>query len=290
MDRNFRRLSLKQLTKSAGIITDYVNNVISKQNKAVVTPTTSAKIVDSDFTRKFRSLPPGPERERLVFEEAVKRGKPKDLVPVTKTEGNVEVTYFVSPNFLNIDGIFVPMTGPTAQKIADTLRMHLPTSPMSRQIYDVSDGKLHPSPMSAGGVIGGKQYTGEQVAKNLINNSETSVAYSQRILDEQAKTKGQLYAGHMKDIVQPGLNGERLYMQGLYDKDGKAIQGKSEQAESARTKHDKNHSEYAGGLRLVGDKVIKKVNGQPVEMTFEQAMKDPEVSKILSYIPGVRRY
>lgn len=286
MDRNFRRLSLKQFAKTAGYLSDYVDKTIAKYQK----PATATTIIDSDFTRKFRSLPPGPERERLVFEEAVKRGKPKNLVPVTKTVGNTEVTYYVSPNFLNIDGIFVPMTGPTAQKIADALGMNLPTSVMSRQIYDNADAKLVPSPMSAGGVIGGKQYTGEQVVKGLIGNSETSVAYSQRILDEQAKTKGQLYAGHMKDIVQPGLNSDRLYMQGWYDKDGKAIQGKSEQAESARTVHNKDHSEYAGGLRLVGNKVIKKVNGQPVEMTFEQAMKDPEVSKILSHIPGVKKY
>jgi len=285
MDRSFRILSLKQI-KQAGLINDYVQSVVNKYTKSY------KPIEKTEFVKKFESMPSGPAREQLVYDEVIKRGKPKNLKPVIAKDENsgTEITYFVMPDFINIDGLYLPMTGPTAQKIADAWGMHLPTSKMSRQIYNNAGGKIHPAAMSAGGEIGGKQYSAQAVVDKMINNSQTSVAYSNRIAQEKAKANSDFLAGHMKDIVQPGLAKDRLYMQGMYDKDGKAIQGTSEKEESARTLHNRDHSEYTSGLRLVGNKIVVKENGQEKQMTMEEALKHPKYSKILSHLPGVRKY
>lgn len=100
------------------------------------------------FKDEFLKLPPGKEREDLVYKAVISQGPPK-MVPVTVPgpDGS-KITYNVSSDYLNIDGIRVPMTGATAQRIANHFKMHLPTSKQERQIFDAADTKLPATPMS----------------------------------------------------------------------------------------------------------------------------------------------
>ncbi len=86
------------------------------------------------FKELFLNTPPGQARENLVYQEIVKRGPPKEMVPVTIDGPNgTKITYHVLPDVISIDGIRVPMTANTSQRIANTFKMHLPTAKMSKQ-------------------------------------------------------------------------------------------------------------------------------------------------------------
>jgi hypothetical protein len=92
------------------------------------------------FKEEFLKTPPGPKREELVYQEVIKRGKPTNLVPVSVTlPDGTKVIYKVMQDYINIDGIRVPMTGVTAQRIADHFGMNLPTTKMSKQIWQAAD-------------------------------------------------------------------------------------------------------------------------------------------------------
>lgn len=279
MAYNYRLELMKQLYKKSALL-DVVNKALL--NKEPETPTNLGKT--ETFKSKFAKMPQGPAREELIYQEAIKQGTPKNLVPITVQTANGPLTYYVMRDYLTVDGVRVPLTGQTAQRIADYFGMYLPTTKMSKQIWTAADGKIQPPPLSAGGVIGGKNYTGEQVVATKIGDSDTSLAFNDRIEEELAKLKTQtppaLVAGHMKDIVQPTRDG-KLSLYGYYDKNGNPIQS------SPFTPHDTTgHTEYASSARLVGGTV--KFNGKT--MSFEEAMKDPEISKALSVTPGLSRY
>lgn len=248
----------------------------------------------SGFKEKFLSMKPGPDREKLIYEYAIKQGKPKDLVPIQVKVPGGTIIYKVMKDYLMIDGIRVPMTPITAQKIMDHYGMTLPTTKMSKQIWQAADAKIPPRPMTSGNqMIGGKQYTAEQVAGTKIGDSDTSVAFNQKLEEEINKNpNAKLYAGHMKDMVLPD-DPNRFGMTGWYDpKTGEAIQ------KGNISKHDiKQHSEYATGIRLV-DSNAQFIPDENKSAAYnfhltEDALKNKkpgqmqEISKALTHTPGV---
>ncbi len=240
------------------------------------------------FKDQFLSLKPGPEREKLIFDAVMAKGKPTDaqLVPVTiSLPDGSKLTYKVLPDFLQIDGIRVPVTGVTAQRIANAFGMSLPTAKMSKQIWDAADTKLAPQPMSAGGVIGGKHYSGQEVVDHKISDSDTSIAFNERIDNQLKGKKPALVAGSMKDIVSPDKEGH-LGLYGLYHTNGKAIQDSSITPHSI---HD--HTEYASGVRLVsGDVTITKPDGTTEVKKMDQVFQDPNLGKALSNTGAMGKY
>lgn len=246
------------------------------------------------FKEEFLRTPPGPKREQLIYDAAIKQGKPTNLVPVTVTLADgTKIVYRVMSDYLMIgdanDKIRVPISGNTAQRIADYFGMSLPTPKMVHQVYQAADTKLTAKPMSAGGNIGGKYYSGQEVVNHKISDSDTSVAFNERINQDLSKAKNPtLVAGHMKEITAPEAPG-KLGLYGLYGADGKPIQN------SAFTPHDTHlHTEYASGTRLVDDAVtvIKKENGKDVvtQMTLDDLMKDSNLSKAVSTSGKLNRY
>lgn len=280
---NYRLELMKRLYKKSALF-DVVNKAIENKEKLEPLGVNTDKLSER-FRDKFAKMPQGPAREELIYQEAIKMGPPKNLVPITvQLPDGSKLTYYVMSDYLTLDGIRVPLTGQTAQRIANHFGMYLPTTKMSKQIWTAADGKIQPAPLSAGGVIGGKNYTGEQVVATKIGDSDTSVAYNQRVEEELKKQHGntppKLIAGHMKDIVQPTRDG-KLSLYGYYDKNGKPIQ------HSPFTPHDTTgHTEYLSSARLVGGTV--KYNGQT--MNFEEAMKNPEIAKAISVTPGITKY
>lgn len=235
------------------------------------------------FKDDFAHTQAGPEREALVYRTVLQNGKPTDLAPVTVSgPDGTKITYYVTKDFLNADGVFLPMTGVTAQKVADYFHMYLPTPKMSKQIFDAATTKVMPSPLSATGY---GQYSAKQVVQSRIGASDAALAYSQRIRDAlQGQDRGGISAGYMKDITQPPPSGN-LGLYGWYGKDGKPVQN------SYFTPHSTNdHTEYGSGVRLVDDRVdVQYPGGQTKQMTMGQLLNS-NLHTAVSDTGGIARY
>lgn len=274
MNRDFRKLSLQHIAKKAGLITDMVTQTFGLDN--------------GSFKDKFLKFSPGLAREEFIYNEITKRKPPINLIPIqVNAPDGSKITYSVMPDYITIEGIRVPMAGVTAQKVANFYGMNLPTSKMSKQIWEAADTKIRPTPLSAGGTIDGKYYTGRQVVDKKISDSDSSVAYSQMIEDELKKHPGaNLIAGHMKDIIAPEGDPNKLGLFGWFDAKGKPLQY------SAQTPHSTTvHAEYGSGTRLVGNQVtIIKPDGTKYNTTLENVLNDPTLSKAIATVPGAKKY
>ncbi len=242
------------------------------------------------FKDVFLKTPPGPKREALIYEEVVRRGPPKNLVPITvNAPDGSKITYKVMPDYIMIDGIRVPMSGITAQRVADHFGMKLPTTVMSKQIWEAADTRVRPAPLSGGGKIGDRYYTGKKVVDKKISDSDSSIAYNELIDKELAKKNNggapTLVAGHMKDVVQPVKN-NNLGLYGWYDSKGKPIQN------TATTGHDISvHTEYGAGTRLaLNEAIVTRPDGTVEKKTLDDVQNDPVLSKAISNTVGVKRY
>jgi len=235
------------------------------------------------FRDDFAKTPSGPQREALVYRAILSQGKPTNLAPVTVDgpEGT-KITYYVTPDFLNVDGVWLPMTGVTAQTVADHFGMYLPTPKMSKQIYSQASTKIMPTPLSASGY---GQYSAQQVVQSRIGASDAALAYSQRINDAlRTKGKGGISAGYMKDITQPPPSGN-LGLYGWYGPDGRPVQN------SHYTPHDTyQHTEYGSGVRLVDKRAtVAYPDGRREETTMDKLFSGPLHSAVTD-APGVARY
>lgn len=235
------------------------------------------------FREDFARTPAGPQREALVFKTILSNGKPTDLAPVTVDgPGGTKITYYVTRDFLNDDGVWLPMTGVTAQKVADYFHMYLPTPKMSKQIYAAATTKIMPPPLSSTGY---GQYSAQQVVQSRIGTSDAALAYSQRIADAQRGHEGEgIIAGHMKDITQPPPSGN-LGLYGWYGKDGKPVQS------SYYTPHStSDHTEYGSGVRLVDDRVDVEYPGGQKRQTTMGELLNGDLHSAVSDTGGVARY
>lgn len=236
------------------------------------------------FRDDFARTASGPKREALVYKTVLEQGKPTNLAPVTVDGPNgTRITYYVTTDFLNTDGVWLPMTGVTAQMVADYFGMYLPTPKMSRQIYAQAATKIMPAPLSGTGY---GQYSAQQVVQSRISASDAALAYSQRIADAQGKKPASngIVAGHMKDITQPPPSGN-LGLYGWYGTDGKPVQN------SYYTPHDTfQHTEYGSGVRLVDKRVtIAYQDGRREETTMDKLLNGPLHSAV-SDTSGVAKY
>jgi len=258
--------TVKPIFKESGILMDKVKESIKPKNNTC-----------AEFKKKFLTLPPGYERERFIFEEVTKR-KILKMVDVTVQEPDgTKITYKAMPDFITICGLRVPMSGQTAQKIADHFNMHIPTPKESRQIWEQADIKIRPHPLSMTGYKdkSGRFWSNKEVVHGRIGLPDAADEYSKRIREEIAKAvksyKGtpKSVAGHMKDIVVIEGEGkqDRLGLFGWYDpKTGKPIRN------SALSAHGtKNHVEYGAGLRLLGDSVtVTKPDGTTKQISMDE--------------------
>ena len=212
---------------------------------------------------------PSPEREAFVLrtllalprEQLIQGMKP---VTVKKPDGTT-ITYNVMPDYITVDGMRVPMSGNTAQEVANHFGLSLPSAQMAQDIHNQADVKVVAQPLSGTGTtIGGVRYSPEDVVKNKgVGYAPFAVSYNEKINQQLADKgfnpgSGQIVSGFAKDIVAPPKDG-RLGLYGLYDAKGKPIQGGS-----GETPHDTStHTEYGSFVRLVSPEVkITHPNGE----------------------------
>jgi hypothetical protein len=200
---------------------------------------------------------PSPEREAFVLKSVMNLPKEQILnsmktITVNGPNGS-KISYKVMPDYIKVDGVRVPMSGATAQKVADHFGLNLPTPKQVQEIYQNADVQVSAQPLSGSGVnVGGKQYSGKDVVNTGVGYSPFALAYNDKVnkqLEEKGYSGDGIVAGFAKDIVPP-VNG-KLGLYGLFDSKGKPIQGGN-----GETPHDTSlHTEYGTYVRLVSPKV-----------------------------------
>lgn len=203
---------------------------------------------------------PSSAREEFVHKAITKIPKENivnNMKPVTVSRPDgTKITYKVMPDYLMVDGMRVPMSGNTAQKVADYFGLKLPTAEIAQEIYQNADVKVTAKPLSGSGVsIDGRQYSGNEVVNTGVGYAPFAVHYNYKI-DKQLSDQGvqagdnKIVSGFAKDIISPSMPG-RLGLYGLYDAHGKPIQGGT-----GITPHDTStHTEYGSFVRLISPTV-----------------------------------
>lgn len=183
----------------------------------------------------------------LPKEAIVRSMKP---ITITRPDG-AKITYKVMPDYIMIDGMRVPMSGGTAQQVADHFRLSLPTAAIAKEIYQNADVKVKAEPLSGSGTnVGGQNYSGKDVVEKGVGYAPFAVNYNAHI-NKQLNDKGvkgdEIVSGFAKDIIAPPKSSNHLGLYGLFDANGKPIQGGT-----GSTPHDTSiHSEYGSFVRLV---------------------------------------
>lgn len=285
MDRNSRVDLMQKIAASAGILTSFVEKNLSSNSPG-----------KSNFKDQYLKTPPGQAREALVYNELIKRGPPKQLVPITVNGPNgIKITYKVMPDYVMIDGVRVTMAPLTAQKVADHFNMSLPTDKMSKQIYDAADTKIRATPLSSSGYTGadGKHYSAKDVVENRINQSDAVLEYNRLTDEEIEKYKQQtgktptLIAGHGKDMLQPMSGSSDPSMGGWQGAGGVPLQPYS----SPHKGQAGVHGEYGYKSRFVDNNItITMPDGKTVSMSLRDLQNDPELSRAIANKPGLKRY
>lgn len=243
----------------------------------------------NSFRAEFLAMPEGPAREKLVYEEAIRRGPPKNMVPVTKSfPDGTSITYQVMPDVLSIDGLRVAMTAQTAQRIANAFGLNLPTSTQSKQIWEAAKVKARAAPLSGSGYThDGKHFSAQDVVSTQIGASSANNEYSKKTDEELRKhniTPDTLVAGHGKDIIQPLSNSDTMSIGGWQGTDNKALQPYSS-PHGASTQ-----SEYGTWARLVGPTVTVTKGGVTRTIPIAEALADKDLYKLLSEQKGLKQY
>lgn len=209
---------------------------------------------------------PSAAREAFVLKTI--KSMPKEAIvrsmkPITVTRPDgAKITYKVMPDYIMIDGMRVPMSGSTAQQVADHFGLSLPNATIAKEIYQNSDVKVEAKPLSGSGTkVDGKNYSGSDVVNTGVGYAPFAITYNDKI-NQQLKEKGvkgdEIVSGFAKDIIAPVKPGQ-LGLYGLYDKNGKPIQGGS-----GSTPHDTSvHTEYGSFVRLISpDAIITYPDGR----------------------------
>ncbi len=273
--RYSRKLKGPSLLKRAGLLTEFVKKHI--EEVPIETTTTQP----GGFRSEFIKLKAGPKREELVYNEIIRRGLKPKMVPITVPgpDGS-KITYKAMSDYVMLDGLRIPMSGQTAQKVANHFGMSLPTSKMTQQIWEAADTKIKSKPLSGSGVtLDGRRYSGAQVVSGLISDPRAAAAYND-IIDSSLKDREPiLTAGHGKTIVLT----DRPEQLGLYganagDKKWNPIQS------SEHTGHDTSvHTEYMTWTRLVsGDVTITRPDGKTESKSMDDLLNDPKMYKYVS--------
>lgn len=221
---------------------------------------------------------PSPQREDFVYQAVTSKISKDQLLaamkPITtKKPDGTKITYKVMPDYVSIDGMRVPMSGNTAQRVANYFGLNLPPPQMTQEIYQNADVKVPAKPLSGTGtVVDGKEYSGNEVVRKGVGYADFAANYNDVInqqLSEKGVQEGQIVSGFAKDVTAPVPGKEhKLGLHGFYDAKGKPIQGGS-----GETPHDTTiHGEYGAFTRLVSSEVeIEHPDGTKETVPLEQA-------------------
>lgn len=212
------------------------------------------------------------EREARLLDEILGGNVPagsRSLVPVHlrgASSTSPEVTIWVAPDYLAVgsdaDRWLVPLSPGTAQIIADSLGMVLPTSLMVDAIWAQAEVRLEPSPIDPS-----PEMTTTPV---FLGHSRTI----DRQHDAAGTKPGPLVAGHKKDVVISARLAEeqgRVAIYGWHLADGSPIQ-------PLYLGHTDDWVDYSHGVRLVDRRAL--VDGEETDLI--DALMDSAIAPLLS--------
>jgi hypothetical protein len=227
----------------------------------------------SEFAKSIQFLP-REERERAIYVEVIQGNTPafnKTFVPVHITKDTVNIELMVSPDYLCVgndsDYVYVPLTPITAQRIASQLNSSLPTARIVDAIFTQATVKLRPQPIPP---------SDSMITVGVFLQHQDSIMTQLASLE---MTKGELVAGHKKDVILSN----RIYHQlkkkvpkpvviyGWHKPDGIPIQ-------PVYNGHAETYVDYSHGIRLVRDRIV--INGR--KMSLQDVLKSPIWSHYLS--------
>ena len=230
------------------------------------------------FRDDFAKTPPGPQRERLAYEAAITQGKPVDFDPVTVNGPNgTKITFYVTHDFLKVDGQYLTVSGTTAQMIAQHFGMYLPSNTIVDQVRKTalnSGTAVTVNPLSGTGYRGtnGQWYSPQDVVNSRINSTDAAVEFSNRVnqaLSGQDSKKGPVHIeSGGKYITMPPASGS-LGLHGIWQ-GGTPIQG----GYGTIHKDYEDHTEYGSYVRLVMPQVyVVYPNDDRKKMSMEEFAK-----------------
>ncbi len=185
------------------------------------------------------------------------------------TEGPTAVVW-VMPDYLAIgaddDFLYIPLTFPSATRVANTWGFVLPTRKIVDAVYEQADHRLRPTPMKPGPKMRSSVYYLEH----------------QRLIDAQRGDipPGVLLSGHKKDVVLTNrllAKADRIAIYGWHRRKGDPIQPLS-------TVHGARYADYSHGVRLVWDRVW--IDGEL--RSIYDVLRDPELAPFLTYEEVIR--
>lgn len=242
-------------------------------------------------------------REDAIARELINGNFPDFLVqqwaavPV-KDGAGLEGRVWVMPDYLSVgndqDWVYIPMSAPTAQRVADALTCVLPTAKLCHDIYQASTVQL--PRIERDYWREGKQRAQRQSAPKDCSQVSTC-AYEEHsdAIKKQMKglnvTPGTFVAGHKKDvIIAANYPRNRVAFQGFY-KDGipaepcnekghKAVDPTCKRPGTPTFAHERIFADYAQGVRLVRAKM--RVEGEPDLMNVSDVLAHERYHKLLS--------
>ncbi len=244
----------------------------------------STAMPGSVFIDSIMKLGPSANRDDLIVNEILRGNFPdflRKMVPITISDKGNTLVYNVMPDYISIgndtDYTRVPISGPSAQKIADAFGTILPTPKMSDQIWQNAKIQLSPKPLSGMSNINlsGKNYTTQQFLGSKMSDTD-AFDYHNKLIQEQLGENyvpGQLVAGHKKDVVLSNdLAPGQLGIHGLHQKGGTPLQ------QGAGSRHSESYKDYSHGVRLIDNNAT--LNGKIIKLT--DLLKNSQYANLLN--------
>ncbi len=232
----------------------------------------SSALGASQLEKKLAEADEG-QREDIIFTELQSGNIPGFLrhqVPVrflskTRSGEAKTVVLWSLPDYLALgndrDFVRVPMSSVTAQRVADSYHLMLPTAKIVDVLYQTADIQLKPQPFKPG--------------PSMVKTSE--FYKHQDVIQKQlgGKVPKELLAGHKKDIVltnKIAMRPDKVAIYGWHQVGGQPIQPLS-------AVHGYWYADYSHGIRLISPYV--RINKELKKIV--EVLRDPELAPLLSY-------
>jgi hypothetical protein len=235
-------------------------------------PKDLGRITGKQFILQFRDS--SPDLRELEIENQIISGNFPDhlrnFIPVLiesrrDDDNGRRLIIFAMPDYLavgtNQDHTRIPMRPGTAQRIAETLGLILPTSKIVDEIHQNSQFQLNPTSLPPSSQMTDMSYF-------LMHND---------LVEKQLNghARGLLISGHKKDIVITSRLRElpdRVAIYGWHRTDGKPVQ-------RLNLDHGRGYADYSHGVRLIGRHAI--LDGKGVDLA--ELIEDPKLNHLISY-------
>lgn len=256
------------------------------------------------FKEDFSKAKSPQERQQIIYAAAIANGPPRNFQPITvPLKDGKSVTYEAASDYYSIGGVRAPMTAATAQALANTWGLVLPTAKMTEQIFIAArsqGGAIAPTPLSGSGYKDpetGKSYSAKDVVNTQIGAPGAAIVYNQKIDEEIKKNpNAKIYAGHGKTITQPNKQQsssqpvEKLEFSGL-ERDSKKNDSILKIQPTAAAHDTTRHTEYCTFVRYIKNNVtVKDSDGTAKTMSIAEFLNHPELYSALSDTKGMATY